>query len=618
MPRLRPGDDLHDRALKHLEEMFSVAKEQRQELEDIWEQFNDAFLAYERNARLDQAEQRSDVVYMIYHFIETVAAFVVDNMLPEEDFGSMKGRDHKEDKLAAEPINMLQKQRFDKARVREKLIKIVVRGLIYGISPAKVLWSRDMRTVNVPIEVTQEDGSIKQDFELKEFIGYEGPDLIPKSIYDVWWDRFMTSEDEGWVFDRDRMTLGEIAGMAEDGGWKNVKRLVKELRGDRAGEERITEEADEEDSLRTDLAEHHPGTGRSSFESQHLTGKDRYDMYEYWGPFDYAGDGNYITCVMNVSFEKKIVTRVEPQPLVHGQLPWVFCRPMPWLEEFMGVSLAGVNVGKQNYLNDILKLMFENWDRAVNQVVFRDSRVRINAKEVEFKAFRVYDVQTRQGLPISQTLHFPIVPDIKSSSFAIFDQILALAKSESSVEDFFSSGQTRGVTKTASGISQITERAGSRHKFKISIIEQQTIKRIGYQFFALDQQFANDEIVKAIIGSPLPRLAVESIIGLWDFYAIGSSTLLNKQADRENLTFLMQTLFQGAPIMAQTGFVVNFKQIWDGLAKKVDFPELADAVQLMPSANVSPEAQQVAEEEGLVSGGNGAEGLPPGGLGGIA
>lgn len=583
--------------MKHVERIKSAANDMRVPQELVWTDLNNAFLAYEAAARLNQNEGREDVIYLIYHFVETIAAFIVDNMLPEKDFGSMAPVGT-EDKITGEPINKLLMWRMKKADVRRKTINLVIRGLIYGISWAKAPWSEEFRTVNRPVENIDPDTgeTTVSGMELQSFLAYSGPDMVNKNIWDVWYDRYMDDLDGGWVIDREGMTVGEIENMKDRSGWQNVDRFLREVRNEISEDGEIEEVADDDNQMKWDVTEHVPGQGGGSGESRQIVGKNRIDVYEYWGPYDINDDGNYVTCVINFSLDKRTVFRVEPMPFIHGQLPWIACRPMPWLEEFAGISVAGVNVGKQNYLNDILKLVMENWERAVNPLIFRDANAKINDKELRFKSFKTYDVQMRPGQRIEDLMKFFQAPEIKGSSLAIFNEILSTAQRESSVEDFFSTGQTRGVTKTASGISQITERAGSRHKFKLDIIEDQTIARLAYQFFAMDQQFAQDEDIQPVLGEGVqyPRLPIESIIRWWDFTPIGSTTLLNKQADRENMTFFGQVLFQGYQSLKAEGYTIEFKDIMDGIAKKIDLPELADALQKNP---VIAQLQALAQEQ---------------------
>jgi len=614
--RLAPGTAFHDRTLKFFESVFTRGSDQRAKLEPLWTELHDAFVGYERQARMVGDEQRTDIVYLVYHFIETIAAYIVDNMLPEEDFGSMRGRGS-EDREPGELLTTVLQWRFQKAKVRQKLIKIIFQSLIFGVSWGKVSWLREFRFLSTLTgAVDPETGLDKQDYEISQILAYSGPDLVPKSIWDVWWDRYMTSIDGGWIIDRDWMTLGQIRSMAESAGWVNVSAFEKKLVGITDSSDNVSRLPDEHDKMAYDVTDSMPGQPSDWGDRVRVTGKSEHPILEYCGPFDYHDDGNYIPCIIDASIDQRIVFRVEPAPNLHGQSPWIAAVPMPWLNQFHGMSVAGVNLTKQNYINDILKLTMTNFEKAVNTVILKDSDARINSKQFRFKSFNVYDVQTRPGLPITQMLHFLQAPDIKPSALGIMNEILALAKVESSVEDFFATGQTRGVTKTASGIAQITDRASSRHKLKISVVEEDTVKRLGYQFFALDQQYATDEDVAPVLGTdeqgepvPFPRLSVEDIVRWWDFYPVGSATILNKQSDQENLTFLMQTLMNNLEGFMAAGFVVNLKKVWDGLAKKVKFPELADAVQVAPP--VQPPTAPAGEPGKTEPDMSGAAGMMP-------
>lgn len=458
----------------------------------------------------------------VYHIIETMSANMVE---PDPDL-DLRPREPM-DESSVKATRNYASYTLERDGWPKKNARFVRSGNRYGLSTVKILWDYREEVSYHAVEVEKPHpnplarlfGRTLTTTEEVEQVDVLADDFTIVNIdrRDFWWQpRALDIDTAEWVLCRSYVPLGVLERQAEDG----LYRCIDQVKAGTATEDRK------------------PLEGAETEKDRRRADEDGVEVIEL---FDKVR--NLHLTVAN----RSVVIYDGEMPYEHGELPFACYVPIPGEDRFEGISPAEVLIAEQLGVWQMQTDRSRAAELAMNPTLLVDKTLK-GATDFNIESggrIFVNDPAQIQQLRIdaNQAIGFEEV----QSRLGNMQQI-------SGVSPYISGADPSGFgidNSTATGVNTLAGAAGRRIGFSIGQL-QMAIARIGEQAIQLMHEFVDTERLVRIVGRngvEFAKLRPEDIPALFDVSVKGSTESLNAQAERSQMTEMMQTLaqFHGMP-----------------------------------------------------------------------
>jgi hypothetical protein len=278
------------------------------------------------------------------------------------------------------------------------------------------------------------------------------------------------------------------------------------------------------------------------------------ELWEYWGKYDFGnGEEEAVIVIAN----RRHIIRCEPNPYSHKKKPFIELHDIQVPHEFWSIGEVEPLKFLQYELNDIRNQRMDNVTLILNRMWIVGKGADVEEDELVSQSGNVIHAGDINGIKDLQT------PDVTDSSYNEESFVKDDAKTASGVNDMISGNQGSGKNKssigndTATGIMLLQEAGNARFKYKMDNLED-SLRELGRQLIALNQQFLSTEMMVRVVGEGGTKwitLSPEDIQGEYDLdVEAGSTQPMNKSIRRAEARELLATV---APF-AQFGLNINY------------------------------------------------------------
>ncbi len=278
----------------------------------------------------------------------------------------------------------------------------------------------------------------------------------------------------------------------------------------------------------------------NSDESGVNIGKQRFELFEYWGILDkkLLEDSGFTAEDLDINIEEfeeldefqmnvwlcgSRILRLVLNPFTPVRLPYISCPYEINPYQFWGVGLPENMEDTQAVMNGHARMAIDNLKLAGNLVFDVDETQLVPGQSMKIYAGKIFRRQTGQP---GQAVHGIKFPSTASDNMLFFDKFRQLADEETGIPSF-SHGQTgvTGTTRTASGMSMLFGAAALSVKTVVKNVDDFILRPLGESLFHWNMQFNNEDI---------------EIRGDLEIRARGVSSLLQKEVRSQRLLTLGQ------------------------------------------------------------------------------
>lgn len=345
-------------------------------------------------------------------------------------------------------------------------------------------------------------------------------------------------EDAKFVVYRFETTKSDLQ---KDGRYKNLSKIV--------------------DSEASPLAEPDTPSGQSSFTFKDDSRKKIW-VYEYWGYWDYNGDG--IAEPIVAAWVGNTLIRLEENPFPGGWLPFEVVALTPVNNSIYGEPDGALLEDNQKIMGALMRGTIDIMARSANgQMGIRKdaldpvNRRRFrNGEDYEFNA----NVDPRQAIITHTFSELPV------SAINMIQMQQAEAEALTGVKSFSQGLSSQSLGDVAAGIRGALDAASKRETALLRRLAQGLI-RIGRKIMAMNAEFLNEKEVVRFTDEQFVQVRRDDLQGNFDI-KLKIATAEEQQLKAQELAFMLQTMGNNLPFEMTKLLLVE-------IAKLRKMPELA-------------------------------------------
>lgn len=459
-------------------------------------------------------EDRSNLhIPYTYSTVDTVRSKLLTACFANRPYVSFipKDADDVENAKNMETLVDSQMNRTD-AEFMVKMYQLFTDMLIYGGCPYEVGWRYELRKIKRKVPMVDESGILLGYEEQEiEVVNWDDPDFQPFMIDDLYPDPEGTSIDDcSWVIRRRYITRKELEAKIDEGIYK-----VKDLEAINQAGDRISE--GKQDRLAAIGA-------ADAYADEADVGGRRYELLEMW-------EDDRVTTVIN----RTEVIRDEANPFWHGKKPFGFAKFDPLNGEFYGISLVEVIEHLQAELNTTRNQRIDATSQIINRMWIVLKGMGLEPADLVSRPNGIIWVDSMEEAPKEVEFKPP-------DPAAYQEESIIKADIQEATSTYNEARGAPSDTKRTATENAIRERATNiRFETKLRIFEALGLKRLGFFYDQLNQQFIDDIRSVRISGEDggyeWQEMRPEDIAGRFEYQPAGSSIepTLDKLEYRTNL-----------------------------------------------------------------------------------
>lgn len=504
----------------------------------------------------------------IFQIIETIYSMIAsehprDEVLPIGE----------KDMAGAEALNNLLPQQRRNDSFDSKYGMWAKQALVLGVSPGKVGWTSQMRTMKRREfdEMTGQMRTVEQERLIKD-----QPSFTHMDASDFFWDTSASRMDEcRYAIARWWVTLDSLKSQSvgENPTYKNLDQLKDAPRG---------------------------YGGSSAMKDEYIL-RDKenlIEVLEYW-------DQDRLICIAN----KSVVIRSEPNPLWHGKLPFVMATPVPDLYSMEGISEVELIMDIQAAIWTFLNQRLDNVRLISNAIVMiRDTMD--DPEKLIFEPGAIWPVSDPQEVQL-----WTPNQNITEASLAAEEELKSdLLNLTAAMQYLGGSAPDQMDNSTATGISIMSNNAMNRVLTKRQRIYDALTDK-GYMEIALNQQLMRNPVDIRLPGMTqdvpyrFAKVQPQDILCDCDYTIEAATESMNRQERRQEALLLLQTLTPLIPLAPQMGMMLNMQPMIEKVLDSFDVKNAEAWITPMPQPGmVDPNAAAGPDAGGA---GDPAAGTPP-------
>ncbi len=328
--------------------------------------------------------------------------------------------------------------------------------------------------------------------------------------------------------------------------------------------------------------------------------RDRYEILEYWGPFDVAyekGGKELIDKAVPhwiMVVNRKVVIRGIPNPFNHQRSPYLRIKFMDdAIPSWFGVGIGQIGKPSVERIQKIVNQRLDNVDLVINKErVYNGNDPLINTKKLRVSApgnlYRASDVNNIKDL---------MTHDVTQSSYRE-EEIAKTDFRESTGSTAYLQPTEGPKHRTAMGIEMLQGAAGMRFRPVLRKMEDELVQEMAQLFFSNLQQFLDEGRWVQVTGELQENeedqifIKPEDIQGRVLFMPTGISETLSKET-QVNQLLRFKELTMNDP-------TINRREINNRIAELFGFKDIHKlTIQEQPinlNSSLSPEEQMMATQ----------------------
>lgn len=440
--------------------------------------------------------------------------------------------------------------------IKGKTLPWVKQGVLYGTSPAKIFWKKEVNKMLYKERdfFTDERGILQPKFKqvFKDVTLYNGPKFQLRDIFSTWvYPTNITDvSDIQRVYSRTKVRFSDLKNSERtkensDGVYVNLDKL-KDL-GKVIDQENI--------EVRARMA--------SLGENQVLVGSEDnqiYTLLEIWGK-DYI-KGKLMNFVVEIimgdgdALKSGIPIRIQQNPLWHQSPPFVFNRFIlaPGVE-FYGRGLPEAVASLQAQLDDVLNQSMDSTTLSLNPVTIVNPAYAPNLESFEIEPNAIWWANPDGVKPFT----FPDLSDVGIKNAGLLRSFITEMSDNSPQLPDPIAGKARS---TGQAQLAINEWQTDLFSFVGTIIQDAMIPLAKQVHSLIQQNISDDEIIRLsgkYAGSWVNRIVTPNdIVGNYDFQWIGAIQIENQTVKTQQLLTLLKIL---PSLPADAGVKLNWQNL---------------------------------------------------------
>ena len=309
--------------------------------------------------------------------------------------------------------------------------------------------------------------------------------------------------------------------------------------------------------------------------------RKRLVLREYWGYWDYKGDG--IARPIVASWVGNVMVRLGPSPYPGGGLPFVAVPFMPLPNKIYGEPDGELLHDNQRVIGALMRGMIDVMARSANGQVGhrRDAVDAVNRRRMQNGEDFVFGTNVDPN-QLFKVFEFPEIP--ASAQYMLQNQQME-AESMTGVKTFNEGISSGSLGAVATGIRGALSAASKR---EIGLLRRLAagLVECARKIVAMNAEFLEDEEIVRVTNAGQVAVRREALAGDFDL-RMDIATVEEDNEKAQELSFMLQTLGNNAPPE-----IVNM--ILSKIAHLRRMPELANAI-LNFKPTPSPEQQRMAQ-----------------------
>lgn len=398
-----------------------------------------------------------------------------------------------------------------------RFYRLITDMLVYGGCPYEVGWKYEPRTIKKKVP-TINDMGILLGYEEQEIevVNWDDPDFEPFMIDDLYPDPEGTSIDDcSWVIRRRFITRKELEEKIEEEIYQ-----VKDIDAINQAGDRISE--GKQDRLAAIGA-------ADAYADEADVGGRRYELLEMW-------QDDWVTTVIN----RTECIRDEENPFWHGKKPIGFVKFDPLNGEFYGVSLVEIIEYLQAELNTTRNQRIDATSQSINKMWIVLKNIGLEPADLVSRPNGIIWVDSLDEAPKEVEYSAP-------NPSAYQEEAIIKADIQEATSTYNEARGAPSEAKRTATENAIRERSTNiRFETKLRIFEALGLKRLGFFYDQLNQQFIDDarriRVNDSEGGYEWQEMGPEDIAGRFEYQPAGSSIepTLDKLDYRNNIMHLYE------------------------------------------------------------------------------
>lgn len=373
-------EDFAQQVMSDLLNIWEILKSERDEREDVWQESyrawsvnrTDADKAYEGRANLNLPQLRKET--------ETMTRRVYKGLFPD-DYLKAVGTRLDEDDLALGATQIVRHYYDNIMNIKSFAMPWIKQGVIYGTSPARQFWRRDVNEMFFKKRyfVENKEGILEPKTKIvqEEVTTYNAPELRAEDLFQTWVYPHNADKPENIkkVFWRTKVDKECLRKKEEEGTFYGYEQ-IKDMGAQR--------EWDFEESV-----ERLQQFGQSGLFAE-TKDSGMFDLLEVWLDLVLPGQDKPVPCVVEIINEGH-VGRIQRNPYWHQRPPFDFMRfILPPPGEFYGRGLPEASNSIQHQIDDILNQTMDATTLALNNITIINPAYAPNADSFEVEPGAVW------------------------------------------------------------------------------------------------------------------------------------------------------------------------------------------------------------------------------------
>lgn len=498
---------------------FRWSEQWRRPWDDKWLRWYKAFRGIVGKLPKGEEDRSNLHIPYTYSTVDTVRSKLLAACFANRPYISFvpKDADDVENSKNMETLVDSQMNRTD-VELMVRMYRLITDMLIYGGCPYETGWRTESRMVRRKGPLIDPESGIFMGYEEQEeeVLLWDDPDFQPFMIDDFYPDPEGTSIDDcSWVIRKRYIARKELEAKIEEGIYK-----VKDLDAINQAGDRISE--GKQDRLAAIGA-------ADAYADEADVGGRRYELLEMW-------EDDRVTTVIN----RTEVIRDEDNPFWHGKKPFGFAKFDPLNGEFYGISLVEVIEYLQAELNTTRNQRIDAASQVINKMWIVLKGMGIEPADLVSRPNGIIWVDSMEEVP--KEVEFTPPPPNAYQEEAIIKADIQEATSTYNEARGAPSDTKRTATENA-----IRERSTNiRFETKLRLFEALGLKRLGFFYDQLNQQFIDDIRNIRTTGDEgdyeWQDMGPEDIAGRFEYQPAGSSIepTLDKLEFRNNILRLYE------------------------------------------------------------------------------
>lgn len=302
-------------------------------------------------------------------------------------------------------------------------------------------------------------------------------------------------------------------------------------------------------------------------------------------------NANYSSYKLKVYGGSPVLLQHGPNPYIHKRAP-ILCTSYTKLTgEPYGIGVVEKISDLNEALNKFCNMITDNWNMSINRRYAYD--INANIDHTQLNQFNTPGGKVGvDGDPSKMIMPLPVMTP-QASEFMIMDIYKQQIELASGISDFYGKGiGGPGGNRSATGIGQIMTETNTIFKLFMRNLELDILQPLLEMCASMIQQYCTDFIEYQVTDAPpmipkVGRVALENIIGNYDFDFVGANYATNKVIRQRNMMGFYQIAMQ-SPYANQGEFLRE-------IAKVMEIPNASRLIK--PDQQVQAEQQQAMQAQ---------------------